>query len=180
MWIFIPASCSFRENDHGKSILQILGTFVDRLHTFFNIFSVQKQTVDERHPVAETGNLTHLFFCEKSGAAGSCHVAAQDIIITAVIPNVENGGILRDIFTPVYDNFRACKPKTDLKCIHDHGLGFLCPAVFLSGFIPMVKQRVHRKSESQEEKKIYDISKKTNHRDSPFNILWFYAFWDSS
>ena len=54
-----------------------------------------------------------------------------------MIPNVENGGILRDIFTPVYDNFRACKPKTDLKCIHDHGLGFLCPAVFLSGFIPV-------------------------------------------
>ena len=126
--------------------------------------------------MAEARNLTHLFFREKSGAVGSCHVAAQDIVITAVIPYIEDRGILGYILASFYDDFSACKPKADLKCIHDHRLGFLCPALFLPGFIPMVKQRVHRKSESQEEKKIYDISKKTNHRDSPFNILYFTAF----
>ena len=110
---FIPGS--LRENTYGNSGFYLFNGFADDLKSLFDIFAVQKETVQVPHPVRQKGNAVHLIFCHIAGGTFAPGVGQQDIIEAAVVSDIEHGRILRNIFFSNYSDFHTGNFQTEVE-----------------------------------------------------------------
>lgn len=97
-------SCSFREDADADPIFYILDGLEDRLHPFFRVVAVQKQTVEKLHPCGEKRDFFHFFFCHISRFAAAPRVCEKNIKETSVVPDEKYRFVFGYIFFP-YDSY---------------------------------------------------------------------------
>ena len=90
--------CSFRENADRDTGFDIFDTGKYGFQTFFDVFAVKEKAVQVAHPVSKQWVTLHFFFGNITGWAGNADICKDDIKITAVVCNVENGFVKGDVF----------------------------------------------------------------------------------
>ena len=95
---FASASGTFGEDTDGYAIFNFLNGSEYGFHPLFNIFPVQKQTVQIFHPVGQKRDGFHFFFCNVAGSVRTEDIGKENIEITPVVPDIQDRLIFWDLF----------------------------------------------------------------------------------
>ncbi len=95
---FVIAARSFRENHNGNSAFDMVDRCKDRLHTFTDIGTVQKEAVQKLHPAGQKRYFEHFLFGNVAGQVLAACIRQDNVKIAAVIADKKHGCIFGNIF----------------------------------------------------------------------------------
>lgn len=104
---------SFRKDEDGNPIVDVIDGLVNRLKTLLQVFPLQEKTEQEPHVPRQNRNMCEIVFRHVSAPGLHLAVADDDIEETLVIADEENGFICRNIFQTLDRDGRACDEEED-------------------------------------------------------------------
>ncbi len=91
-------SCALRENKDGNAAFDKIDTCENCFQSILDIGAVDEQAVQPFHPDREQRDMVHRIFGDITGQARTAAVRADDVKVTAVIGDIEDRFVCRDIF----------------------------------------------------------------------------------